>query len=280
MKKILFTMLLFSPLMICENNVFAQATYWQFNAGYDTKMSTQNILFNDEYFINVKGYENSYTVEQIDVSFGKGINGGLAFGYMFSDHFGVELGLSYLFGGKTKSTSEYHYDNESGIEELTIHANMFRILPTLVVGAGNWNGINPYAKLGLACGMGSIKLEYYGNEDGDIESIKADFNGGLAIGMSGAFGAGVHISDNLALLCEISMVNMSYAPAKGILTEAVYNGQDELHQMTTSEKEFDFVEQYTHSFSNPPPDSQPTEMLKQKYPFGSVGLKIGLSISL
>jgi hypothetical protein len=70
-----------------------------FNCGYALNMGAQNI--------NYYGFQNetigssSFSTEQVNVSLGKGISLGGALGYMFNDHFGAELGISYLHGSKS-----------------------------------------------------------------------------------------------------------------------------------------------------------------------------------
>ena len=61
---------------------------------------------------------------------------------------------------------------------------------------------------------------------------------------------------------------------------ASYNGVDLLPSMTTKEKNIDYLDSYTSISGDPSPDSQPEQSLKQKFPYGSIGLNIGLKITL
>jgi hypothetical protein len=268
MKKIYFKMsLAIFVIGLFANNLFAQGAFVNFHAGYGFQMSSQNISYFS--FYNQTTGNNSITNEQINVSFGKGINFGGAFGYMFNKNVGAELGVSYLIGGKTKARDI----SPNSITDYTLTSNMFRINPSLIIASG-FEKLNPYAKFGLVVGFGSVKYGYTDNNDGDIEVRKRTLNGGAAIGLTSALGLMYDLSSKLSLFGELNMVNLSYAPTKGEYTEATYNGIDELPGMTTRERSSDFLNKYT--YTNPPLDSQPKQELKEKLPFGSLGLNIGL----
>ncbi|RLD60921.1 MAG: hypothetical protein DRJ05_03670 [Bacteroidetes bacterium] len=270
MKK-LSTILIVSVIALFTGNLFAQGAYVNINAGYGFSMSSQNI----DGFYNETSGSNSSTIEQVNVSLGKGLNFGGTFGFMFNDNVGAELGVSYLMGGKATAKDEY----TGGTTDYTMSSNMLRFIPSVVIAAGT-DGIDPYAKFGVIVGSGSIKYDYEDVDDGDIGIMKKKMNGGMALGLNAAIGANFEISDFMSFFAEINMVNMSYAPTKGEVTEATYNGVDMLPNLTTSDKEVEFVDSYTRNYENPPSDSQPSQELKTKYPFGSVGVNVGLRIDL
>lgn len=153
---------------------------------------------------------------------------------------------------------------------------MLRINPSIVIAAG-FKKINPYAKFGLVIGSGSIMYEYNDNNNGNLTVRKAKLNGGIALGLSSGIGVLFTLNDKMSFFSELNMVNLSYAPTKGKLTVATDNGADELPGMTTRERETVYVNSYTESSSNPP--SEPRKELKQKMPFGSLGLNFGLKIN-
>lgn len=266
----LFCFIFVFTFSLCGNNIFGQGAYVNINAGYGANMGSQTL----DGFNNYTSTANSTTREQVYLSLGNGLNFGGAFGYMFNENIGAELGLSFLLGGKSTATDDY----EDGTTDYNFSSNMLRINPSLVLSSG-LNGVNPYAKFGLVMGTGSVNFEYEDNDDGDIYKGNLKMDGGLAIGLNAAIGANFTLSDKMSFFGEINMINMSYAPRKGEFIEVTYNGADELLGMTTSEKEIDFVDSYTYSDNNPPPDSEPSKELKQKLPFGSFGLNFGLRIS-
>jgi hypothetical protein len=278
MKKIYYlkAVLMVFAISLFANNLFAQRAYININAGYGVSMSSQNIDYFD--FYNLTVGKNSYTVEQVNVSLGKGLNFGGTFGYMFNENIGAELGISYLLGSKSKAKDEYVYDdNTGGTTDYTLSSKMLRFIPSFVISSG-FEGINPYAKLGLVIGTGSIFFDYDDNDDGDKTIMKMKLNGGIALGLNAAIGAIFNINDNISLFGELNMVNLSYAPNKGETTELTYNGTDILPDLTTREKETEYVDSYTYNYDSPPPDSEPRQELKQKFPFGSFGINFGVRI--
>jgi opacity protein-like surface antigen len=255
---------------LVANQVHSQGAYVNVNLGYGMKTSCSNL----EEFYNYTSSSGTSTSEQVNVSLGKGFNVGGTFGNMFNKNVGAELGINYLLGGKTEAKDTY----SDGTSTSTISAKMLRFMPSLVIASG-LEKVNPYARFGLVIGTGSIKNEVDGNnEDGDVYMHEWKYSGGVAFGLNAGVGAIFNLSDNMGLFAELNMINLSYAPTKGELKEATYNGIDRLPDLTTSVKEIEFVDSYTYSSSNPPSDSQPDQELKVKAPFGSFGINFGLRI--
>lgn len=271
------------------NNLFGQGAYIKVSTGYSFAVSAQNIDgFNNSTEVYSSSYsgssQESCTEEQVDVSLGKGLNFDGAFGYMFNKNLAAELGFSYLLGAESEARSEYeytyrgYYDNISyhSLTDYTLSSNMLRITPAVIISSG-LVGINPYAKFGLVIGKGTIHYDYEENDDDNIYKYKEEWNGGLSMGFNTAVGANYALGGNILLFGEISMINMSYAPTNGEVTEASYNGEDNLSDMTTNEKETEFVDEYSYSDSSSP-DGLPNKELKQNLPFGSLGLIFGIKI--
>lgn len=256
-------------LILATSRVYGQGGYLNINAGYGFQMSSGNL----GNFYNFSTTNSSNTYKQINLSLGKGFNFGGAIGYMFNKNIGSEIGISYLVGAKSKAQDIY----VGGQTDYKLSARMLRINPSLVISSG-YNLINPYAKIGLLIGSGSVFEELVDNDGGDLTEGKIKMNGGVALGANASLGVLCKLSKRFYFFGELNMVNMSYAPTKGKLTEATLNGVDILSDMTTSEKETDYVDSYTESQSNPQLDSQPTKSLKVKMPFGSVGAILGLRI--
>ncbi len=260
-------------ISLIANTISAQGAYVNINIGYGIGASSQNLSSLN--FNNYTRQNNFTTREQVNLSFGKGLNIGGTIGYMFNENVGLELGISYLMGGK--SVAKDIYSNRT--VDYTIYSNMIRFNPSLVIAAG-FKNINPYAKFGMMIGSGAIMYETLDYDDGDIWVTKSEYNGGIALGLTAGAGVLFNISENLSFFAEINMVNLSYAPTKGEITEASKNGADLIPNLTTKERQIEFVESYTTEQGNPSPDSQPDKLLIEKYPFGSFGLNIGLKINL
>ena len=257
----------------CFTSLQAQGLYVNVNAGYGLQMSSQNIAYYA--FYNQASASGSFTREQINVSFGKGLNFGAGLGYMFNENIGAELGVSYLLGGKSLAHDTY----TGGYTDHTLYARFLRLNPSLILSAGS-GSISPYVKMGVLFGMGSITYIYDDYDDGDLTYQTEKLNGGIGFGLTSGIGANYSLSEMISLFGELNMVNMSYAPQKGEITEFTNNGVNILPDLTTKQKETEFLKEYTTSASNPIPDSQPSQTLRQKMPFGSIGLNIGVKVNL
>ncbi len=255
-----------------SNWVYAQGLYVGLDVGYALKMgSASNEQRTDA--------GSSRTYKTINYSLGKGFDAGLLIGYMFNKNVGAELGASYLIGGKTIITDKTDDEGSIRTREYTSKARMLRLNPSIVVAAG-FEKIDPYAKFGLLIGIGSILREYTNKAGNDVYIEKQKDKGGVAFGLTAALGVDYNLNEQFAIFAEINMENMSYSPSKGELTEANQNGSDRLEAMTTSEKKFEYVNDYTYDFSNPPSSSEASKSTKFREPFGSIGLNIGVKVKL
>ena len=285
MKKNYFKMLflIFVINLLSAPLLFAQGAYLNINSGYATSMSSQNLSgFENSTF---EFYSNSYSMksEQINFSFGKGLNFGADFGYMFNKNFGLELDFSYLIGGNSIATRTEKGTNYTNIYNHSLSSKMLRINPSLVINSG-FEKINPYAKFGLILGSGYVilssnqEISGFSGQQSNSESIK--LSGGIAIGLTSGIGALYKINDKLSFFGELNMINLSYGPTKGIKTDFRIDGVDMLPSLTTRQKETEYLDSFTETSSNSnPQDSEPSKKLKQKLPFGSFGLNLGLRVN-
>ena len=198
-------------------------------------------------------------------TYGNGTNFGLSAGYIFSDKISLELSIFY------------HLSQKFEFEQLDIthYARTYNINPSVVISPGN-EGFNPYARIGLVFGLGKIISEK--NED-DFYS-KEELTGGLGIGFNTALGAEYGITDKFKLFAELKAQSLSLAPEKAEYVVYEQNGIDYLPNMTTSQKEVDFVEEYDQEYGMDDDDpDEPETRLKYNYSFSNIGINIGLKIS-
>lgn len=266
-------------------SLFSIAAYSQFyinvGGGYNLGIATQSLLAN---------YESTNDIEKIEnvkTSLGKGLNFGLNLGYMFNGNIGIDLQCSYLLGDETTGESEDNFTffdiNYYDFEKISIKSQMFRVNPSIIIASG-FEKLDPYAKFGVILGFGSINLnyldeEYENNQLEDKEVVKWKMDGGMAFGISSALGLMYHISDLISVYGELDLVGMSYAPIKGVMTEYTVNGSDQLPNLTTDDKEIDFVDDITYDYNNPPSSAEPSKELKNYLPYSSIGLNIGVRFS-
>lgn len=271
------TLILLISVYFISKPLTAQYAYFHAGGGYGLPSSPINF----EGFSNTTDDGNTFTNEQVKLSLGKGINFNGAFGYMFNDNFGAELGVNYLMSSTWESKSTISSGTiNSGLEVTTIDASMTRINPMFVLQSES-SAITPYAKLGMVIGFGSIKNTFNTTENnfGNVTTFEsaAKLSGGIGIGFNAALGANFEIGDNMFIFGELAFVNMSYSPANGELTKYIVNGNDNLSKLDVNDKKAVFVDSYEQSGTTP--STEPSKVLTEKYPFGSVGLNIGFRMT-
>jgi outer membrane protein W len=235
--------------------------------------------------------KNTTTQENVKLSLGKGINFGLAAGYMFNRNVGTQIEVNYLLGGKTSfSFKDPSVNSTFGSDK---YANMLQFKPSIIIAAGLEN-VNPYAKFGPLLGIGAIYEENNimvnlssvdintGNtiETTNILTSKATYDGGLALGIQAAVGISIGLNTSLSLFGELNMTSLSYSPTKLKITESTLNGVDQLPKLTLSDSEYEFVDVLTVDATSPSNPNAPTKQIKTSYPFSSFGINFGLRYAL
>ncbi|MEI6822370.1 MAG: outer membrane beta-barrel protein [Bacteroidota bacterium] len=288
-KSLLKTALCLLVITMIISNLSAQKAYLSFNAGYGLNLGS--ITYNNYVSYQISNTNYTSTNESKGLSLGKGFNICGAFGYMFNKNIGTELGISYLFGASTIFTSNYYYlDGTSTYLNKTYSSNMLRFNPSIIITSG-FNKLNPYAKLGLIIGTGSIIIDYEdkekyttGNPNPPYNNIVTDtiffvsnkMNGGLAFGFNASVGVIYKLNDKISLFGEVNMINLCYAPTKGEIVKYTKNGQDILSTLTTHTKETEYVDIYNYDPSITNSTDVPTKSTKFNMPFGSIGINLGI----
>jgi outer membrane protein W len=249
-------------------SVFGQKRYISANIGYATSLSYNRILTQFVSFPN-----STSQLSGIEGSLGKGISFNGAFGFMFTPNLGVELNASYLLGDKMKKQETIAGETT----HYSVSANMFSLAPSLIFMAEAKN-LNPYIKMGMLVTKGSITTDYTSHYDfssGPYNASSKDIQfGGNALGVQASVGFSYKIIGNLSLFSELSYVNMSYAPTRKTLLESVTNDENQMPNLSISEKETIFVKTLSANANQNP--NLPKEVVKVFYPLSSVGLHLGL----
>lgn len=275
--------LIIAAIFLCVN-VFSQGMY--INAGSGYGFPAAPYLMADNIIVYSSGESGSTFESEIvkgSGSFGKGIQVGAVFGYMFNKNMGAELGINYLIGSKIESKREYKDGYWARIGEITESANMLRFTPSLKITTGNGN-LKPYLKAGLVIGVASkilstYKTTYTGEFDPPVEESEYEMTGGISFGFTGALGADFMFSKSIGIFAEIGIITQSWAPKKRECIKFTIGGQDHLDDLTTSQREVEFVESAS-SDSDYVDEDIPRQELKTYYPFSSVDFNVGIKISL
>ena len=277
MKKLILVVVT-SVTLFLSQDISAQAekgAYVSINAGYGFgagNNSNEVLGFRWGMFNSTQNTPTISTSELANVSLGKGLNFGAAFGYMFNKYVGGELGISYLMGGKSDAKQTFlsgNYMNDS------VEARMLQIKPTLVI-SGGFSKINPYAKFGIVLGLGtSVNIEREERDGADLTMTNQEFSGSTSIGFQGGAGLLYSLNEKISLFGELNLVNLSFSPEKASYTEFTENGVNVLPLIDVSDKEIEFSESIVTN-GGPSNPAIPTKDFKTTFNLGSLGLNFGM----
>lgn len=246
---------------------------------------------------NSNGSSTTYTSKKF--CFGSGYQGGLDFRYGFKGGFGVNLGGAYLLGTTSKTTSKSNsggtmpYINDGYSE---IKSRLFRVsIGGSYIGAAK---ISPIIKMAVVMGMGKItaysknvttSTQYSYNPNPpynsytitttDVDEQEVKYYGGISWGFSSALGVNYKVNDNLSLALCLDVIVQEFAPKKGIILKSIQNGVDQLPTMLKSEKEVEFVKEYTE-VNAPPTNAFAGKSTRMSLPVSSFGPSFSISYTL
>ncbi|NNJ55103.1 MAG: outer membrane beta-barrel protein [Bacteroidia bacterium] len=268
----------------------AQTPYLNLYTGYAFGINKTSMLENYSESYNYDTEKGNGTSDFLSYSLGEGLNLGGALGYMVNENLGFEVGVNYTksksFEGsyKAEETSpdyDYNYLYE---DKSYVQSTMTRITPAVIYQVNN-NKASPYAKFGLAIGMGSITFtETESEEENDgtdnyksSGSYVAKASGGISIGFNSTLGVALPVSKNISVFGEVSITNLSFAPNEREVTEAKWDGEDYLSDLSVNDKNTEYVDEYTTGTYN---EDVPRTELKQPYAFSNAAVNIGVKFSL
>ncbi|HRY32553.1 MAG TPA: outer membrane beta-barrel protein [Bacteroidales bacterium] len=251
----------------------AQKYYIRFNAAYSTGNGNHTL---NQFYLYDDIFDSAQNLHrQISTSLGKGLSFGLTGGYQFNESLAGELNVLYLLGSKTTAEHSF-YENWW---EYSISSTMLQISPCLVI-SGKWNKVVPYARLGLLLGIGSIKYIAEEFDMGVKERYEWRFDQGLAMGLTSGIGIQYPLNQKMMIFSELTNVNMSWAPRRGTLEKAEVDGQDIFDQLSVRDKEIEFEEDVDFLEYNPSNNDVPNKQPSVNFPYGSLGLQVGVKLNL
>jgi outer membrane protein W len=260
----------------------AQSLYVDVHAGYGFPAARQNLGGNTK--STTSGSVTTTENTSRSVSLGKGIQPGVAVGYMFTPNIGAEIGINYLLGTATKFVNEDTKPTSSDKSEISVKGSMIRIIPAVKFTISE-NKMRPYIRTGLIIGVAtkalvSITDESVNGSTSSSSESAVEYSGGLSLGFHGAMGVNFMLSDNLGIFAEVTGYYQNWAPKKALQTKATLDGQDQLGTMDIRDKETDFEKSYTEDNSQPINKDVPSKSTQFWLPFSSAGLNVGVQINL
>jgi len=216
---------------------------------------------------NYDGSVSPSTDEGVYGSYGQGINFSGAIGTKLNDHMKAELGIGFLIGathevtykGFTYSTVPPYNSNVPYTDTYKYSSSDFFLNPAILLTTDIF-GAKPYVKFGLIVGIASGKREETSTEFSGTNTETV--SGGILLGFNGAAGAFYAIDNKISLFGELCTTSGSWSPTKWEYKP--HTG------VTTSGA---FSKKITNSTSN-------TDELQPSYPFGSLGINVGIMLSL
>ena len=234
---------------------------------------------------NGSGYTINYNIVNRSGSYGNGIQVGAAFGYMFTENLGAELSVGYLWGAKF---TKHENDINSAyvrLDEESTYGRMLRFIPAvrMTVGKGK---LKPYMKTGLVIGACAKLIDNFDRKFIDAYppingtmKIVTEFSGGISLGFASGLGANYKFNDRFGVYMELGIITQSWAPKKSVITKYLSDDVDILSTLPTYTKETVYDDSYTVD-TGVYDSSVPRKQLKCYFPFSSVGINVGLHISL
>jgi len=293
MKKIFFAM----AFLFATTSIKAQGFYLDASAGYGFSPKNNTLGYSNDIMIN-NGVQSVNTTK-IKGTLGKGFNVQLTPGYMFLDYLGFEIGINY-FGSanilmgksqKTLNSPAQGFNNEDfGHVDTTAKAQMFRIIPAIVVSTGLSKKYSGYLKLGLVLPLWGVTHAQINEEKGTVQSgqinftkteTRANVSGNVSFGFQGALGFNYNISKGFSVFAEFFYSALHINKKEQIATSVKVNGVENIDNIPTFQKETVYVKDYDPNFNKdqfglPADVTIPNRQPASKADFSSLGVQIGV----
>ncbi|MGD0712158.1 MAG: hypothetical protein ABR968_13375 [Bacteroidales bacterium] len=283
-------LLLFCSI-ISTNCLLGQKFYFKADFGYGLGLHGSDFVTSSRTYnitLDTTTYYDTYHYKKI--SFGTGICPSISLGYEISKYFSLEMNIIYFKEASKVISTDIDYNivygySSSATYQCTFTDRAVYLIPNLIL-SPNLETINPYFKLGIVFGKGSMRTDnddvLYNAFSGSSNPFNHGINewisyGGISFGFKSTVGLEIYFTDKLKLFGELSYNSISYTPLKAKIKKCTLNGVDQLPSMTVSEKEIVFVDEYSTNTTSDP--NNPSPKLKTSYNLNALSLSIGVKYS-
>ena len=241
-----------------------------FSVGYGSPMAS------GDYYQNRTRDNGTDIREQVKYSLGKGLNLNAIFGYGINENMEIELGINYLMGAETQSV-DTDLRNAPIIQTDTyvIKGSGLSFAPGLKIKASG-DGLKPYLRLAPVISLPGITEDFTQDDGIDLFHTTTKYRKGTAFGISSALGTTMEMG-GIKIFGELYATSLSYSPKQGEYTEVTLNGTDFLAQLDVIDKQWVYLDTIDRNANIN--ITEPDQLLKVKFPFSSVGLRLGVSFS-
>jgi hypothetical protein len=282
MKKIF----LFLIVITFTASLSAQGFYVRAGSGYGLPAATTQIglkvIHNEN--ITAASPSNIYSNKVVTGSYGSGFNFNVGAGYVFTQNFIFDFEVMYLGGKKYQTSNLYTLTadtyNQSETDRLSSSATGLLFNPAFIFSAG-FGKAAPYARFGLVAGSPRITKNesYYYDLDGtNTRDETWVYKNGFAVGYSAGIGMNWKITDNLDIYTEANFTGMTYYAKEGDLTKYIYDGTDNLSQLSEYQKKILFLRSYDPM--TPYDASKPQLASRTGSPFSSFSIQAGIKFTI
>jgi len=201
----------------------------------------------------------------------------------------VGFGVGYSLGFEKEVSKEVdNYDSpwipndeETKTESEKMKTSFIPLSLTLKV-KKTIGSLTPYAGFGPTFAIGAKSIGKSDKEalDGTKYYTEEEISYKLGIGFHGIVGIEYGLSDNLACFLQARVDQISLKLDKSKITKYTVNGQDKLNEAypTTSDKETEYVDEYTYDSTATPDPNSPSKELTSTSPANSVTLALGIAL--
>ncbi len=249
-----------------------------------------SVTYNPQYTgQNISTFAESFDLKK--VSFGSGLNGVVSVGALFTKNIGIEVAASVGIGSR-----KYKYNyvlNEESISptytyRLSLDGTIYQqlpiwIMPAVVVQTGG-EKVNIYSRIGMVLPISGkiIDERKFSEKRSDRPSSAGqeehlEITTRFALGIQGALGIQLKLSDKVAFYIEANGVSMNAYAKSSNMTHLTVNGRNYLGNISTSQKQKEFDLNYTVTA---PKDNEPSRAPSYSIPMSNIGLGMGLTIIL
>lgn len=265
MKQFICTIFCLFLISICASQMHAQS-FVSFKSGYAFEFN--KTASSGQLYLGA----NEYVVEQLDAaSYGVGVHVGLGVGFMLSENLGLQVAADYVRGLVEQDI------RLQGVSTTNLNTTITQIQlsPMLVISTGA-EGFNLYSKTGLLLPvMTDFEKEYTATLPNDGMLLqKETLNFSTKMGLVGAIGFLFSTNEKLSIFLEAEAINIALKPNSNELTNYEQNGIDKLSELTTAQKNIDYVDQITNSGNS----NEARQALATPVSFSSFGINLGLNI--
>ena len=224
--------------------------------------------------------ESGNSLESKGIDLGGGGNVGLAGGMFFTEEFALELRLNYQnnLGTSYNILFDFSLPNSSA-ENSTFNAQSIRIASMLHYRASQ--KLAPYLKLGPLLQWSDLRTTDEGRNFNNEPTIsETEFSFALALGIAGEMGLSLQLNEQSALTAGFSFALVEAGLSSDELVRDEVNGQDQLANRTTAERETEYVKSVSFQGQASRTQNEPSLRPRQWLSYSNITFRLGYQVRL